>query len=241
MQINSKTDIGKVRSTNQDAFFNCELSDGAVFAIVCDGMGGANAGNIASETAVKRITEYTVNSYRSGLDSIGIEKVLKNAFLSANIEIYDMALKNPDLSGMGTTAVAVLLKENTAVIAHIGDSRAYKIAEGITQITTDHSVVQSLIEDGKLTPEEAKFHPRKNVITRAIGVEENISVDFDEVSLSEGEHLLLCTDGLTNFVDADCIKEIFDKYKPSTVTQKLVDAANKGGGSDNITVVTITL
>lgn len=240
MQINSKTDIGKVRSTNQDAFFSCELSDGAVFAIVCDGMGGANAGNIASETAVKRITEYTVNSYRSKLDSIGIEKLLKNAFLSANIEIYDMALKNPDLHGMGTTAVAVLLKKNTAIVAHIGDSRAYKIAEGITQITTDHSVVQSLIEGGKLTPEEAKFHPRKNVITRAIGVEENISVDLDAVSLNEGEHLLLCTDGLTNFIDAEGIKEIFDKYKPEKVPQKLIDIANKGGGSDNITVVLIT-
>lgn len=241
MQINSKTDIGKVRLVNQDAFFNCELSDGAVFAIVCDGMGGAKAGNIASETAVKRITEYTVNSYRSGLDIIGIEKVLKNAFLSANIEIYDMALKNPDLSGMGTTAVAVLLKKNTAVIAHIGDSRAYKIAEGITQLTTDHSVVQTLIEGGKLTPEEAKFHPRKNVITRAIGVEENISVDLNEISLNEGEHLLLCTDGLTNCVDTDNIKEIFDKYEGSLVVEKLIEAANSGGGSDNITVVAVTL
>ena len=201
MQINSKTDKGKVRETNQDSFFCCEMPDGAVLAIVCDGMGGANAGNIASETAVKRITEYTLSSYRLGMDSVDIEKVLKNAIVSANIEIYDMALKNPNLSGMGTTAVAAVIRQNTAVIAYVGDSRAYKVSEEIVQLTTDHSVVQSLIENGRLKPEEAKFHPRKNVITRAIGVEENVLADSCEVSLTTGDYLLLCTDGLTNFID----------------------------------------
>ena len=134
----------------------------------------------------------------------------------------------------------MLLKENTAVIAHIGDSRAYKIAEGITQITTDHSVVHSLIEDGKLTPEEAKFHPRKNVITRAIGAEEDVSADCDEVTLKKGDSLLLCTDGLTNFVETQDIYKIFKDTEIALVADKLVNLANTGGGNDNITVVILT-
>lgn len=240
MIIHSKTDIGKVRSANQDAYFAAELDSGAVFAIVCDGMGGANAGNVASETAVKSISEYVLNSYRFDMDSFEIARMLKNAIISANIEIHDMSLKNPDLSGMGTTALTVLVKGETAVIAHVGDSRAYLIDEEITQLTRDHSVVQSLLESGKISEEDAKVHPRKNVITRALGAEENIVSDSCETTLSKGQTLLLCTDGLSSYAESGQILNVFKSAKNEDITDELIELANKNGGGDNITVVTLT-
>ena len=240
MQIFSKIDIGKVRSSNQDAYFTGELSDGSVFAVVCDGMGGANAGNIASETAVKGISEYLIKSYRAAMDFCEIEKMLINAVSSVNIEIYDMSLKNPELSGMGTTVVVALIRDSKAVIAHVGDSRAYLVGDSIVQLTRDHSVVQSLVESGKLTPNEAKVHPKKNVITRALGAEENVISDSDIVEINSGQSLLICTDGLSNFVEAEEILNIFKRNKIENVAELLVNNANQNGGGDNIAVVTVT-
>lgn len=241
MQIFSKIDIGKMRSSNQDAYFTGELSDGSVFAVVCDGMGGANAGNIASESAVKIISEYILKSYRTNMGSSDLEKMLINAISSANIEIYDMSLKSPELSGMGTTVVVSVMRGNTAVIAHVGDSRAYLINDDIKQLTRDHSVVQSLVEKGELTPNEAKVHPRKNVITRALGAEENVMCDSDIISIKDGETLLLCTDGLSNFIESSEMLNIFKNEKIEDVAEILVDTANNNGGGDNIAVVTITV
>ncbi len=240
MQIFSKMDIGMVRSSNQDAYFTGEISDGSVFAVVCDGMGGANAGNIASETAVKVISEYVVKSYRTSMKDEDIEKMLNNAILSANIEIYDLSMKNEALSGMGTTAVVALVRNGVAVIAHVGDSRAYLVSDELTQLTRDHSVVQSLLESGKLTPNEAKVHPKKNVITRALGAEENVFADSDIIEIKSGETLLICTDGLSNFAEPSEILDIFKNNKIEDVAELLVSAANKNGGGDNIAVVTIT-
>ena len=179
MQIFSKTDRGRVRTDNQDAYFAGKITDDSVFAVVCDGMGGANAGNVASELAVRHISEYVIRSYRDGMDMTDTEKTLKNASVSANISLYDKAVNNAELAGMGTTAVAAFVKDGTAVIAHVGDSRIYLVNGEIKQLTRDHSVVQSLIESGKITPEDAKVHPRKNVITRALGAEEKEAVDSD--------------------------------------------------------------
>lgn len=240
MQIFSKIDIGMVRSSNQDAFFTGELSDNSAFAVVCDGMGGANAGNIASETAVKGISEYILRSYRTSMDVIDIEKMLINAISSANIEIYDMSLKNPELSGMGTTVVVAVVRNDRAVIAHVGDSRIYLIGDDAKQLTRDHSIVQSMIESGTITPNEAKIHPRKNIITRALGTEESVAVDSDVLDVDNGQSLLLCTDGLSNFVESAEILDIFKKNKIENVAELLVDTANKNGGGDNIAVVTIT-
>ena len=240
MQIFSKIDIGRVRSSNQDAYFTGELSDGSAFVVVCDGMGGANAGNVASETAVKGISEYILKSYRTAMDTVDIEKLLINAISSVNIEIYDMALKKPELSGMGTTAVVAVIKDNDAVIVHVGDSRAYIVGDDIKQITRDHSVVQNLVESGKLTQSEAKVHPRKNVITRALGAEENVISDANLVTINEGQSLLVCTDGLSNFVEAADILKIFKQNKIENVADILVDTANQNGGGDNIAVVTVT-
>ena len=240
MQIFSKTDRGRVRTDNQDAYFAGKITDDSVFAVVCDGMGGANAGNVASELAVRHISEYVIRSYRDGMDMTDTEKTLKNAIVSANISLYDMAVNNAELAGMGTTAVAAFVKDGTAVIAHVGDSRIYLVNGEIKQLTRDHSVVQSLIESGKITPEDAKVHPRKNVITRALGAEENVAVDSDCLNLSNGDTLLLCSDGLTNFLDDKDILTVFQNNGISAVAERLVEEANKNGGGDNITVVTVT-
>jgi len=240
LQIFSKTDRGRVRTDNQDAYFAGKITDDAVFAVVCDGMGGANAGNVASELAVRHISEYVIRSYRDGMDMTDTEKTLKNAIVSANISLYDKAVNNAELAGMGTTAVAAFVKDGTAVIAHVGDSRIYLVNGEIKQLTRDHSVVQSLIESGKITPEDAKVHPRKNVITRALGAEENVAVDSDCLNLSNGDTLLLCSDGLTNFLDDKDILTVFQNNDISAVAERLVEEANKNGGGDNITVVTVT-
>lgn len=239
MKIYGKTDIGLRRSSNQDALSKGVLGDGAVFGVICDGMGGANAGNVASETACKIISEYIKQSYRIGMDSVDIEKMLKNAISSANMEIYDMSLKNNELKGMGTTTVVAIVRDNTAVIAHVGDSRAYIASEDLKLVTRDHSVVQSLIESGKITPEDAKVHPRKNVITRALGTEENVVVDSSEIPLLENDILLLCTDGLSGYAEEADIFEAL-KGEASKIPDELINLALAGGGGDNITVVTIT-
>ena len=240
MQIFSKTDRGRVRTDNQDAYFAGKITDDSVFAVVCDGMGGANAGNVASELAVRHISEYVIRSYRDGMDMTDTEKTLKNAIVSANISLYDKAVNNAELAGMGTTAVAAFVKDGTAVIAHVGDSRIYLVNGEIKQLTRDHSVVQSRIESGKITPEDAKVHPRKNVITRALGAEENVAVDSDCLNLSNGDTLLLCSDGLTNFLDDKDILKVFQNNDISAVAERLVEEANENGGGDNITVVTVT-
>lgn len=239
MQIYSKTDIGLIRQSNQDAVFTATLEDNAVFAVVCDGMGGANAGNVASDTAVKVISEYITQSYRIGMDFYDAQKMLKNAIASANMEIYDMSLKREELKGMGTTVVVALVRDGTAVIAHVGDSRAYIADEKLKVITRDHSVVQSLIESGKITPEDAKVHPRKNVITRALGIEENVVVDSCEISFGKDDILLLCTDGLSGYADEAEIYSVL-KQDASKSAEGLIGLAKSGGGRDNITVAVIT-
>ncbi len=238
MKIYSKTDIGLTRHSNQDAVFTSVLEDGGVLAIVCDGMGGANAGNIASEIAVKTISEYITQSYRIAMDFFGIERILKNAIASANMEIYDMSLKDEALKGMGTTTVVAVVRDGVAVIAHVGDSRAYIAGDGLNLITRDHSVVQSLVESGKISPEDAKVHPRKNVITRALGIEENVVVDSCQIEIKADDILLLCTDGLSGYADED---GIYNALKKNTkqVAENLIELAKSGGGRDNITVAVI--
>ena len=240
MKIFSKTDKGKVRADNQDAYFAGRISDSTVFAVVCDGMGGANAGSVASENAVRHISEYIIKSYRNEMSADELETLVRNAVISANIELYDMSVNDPSLSGMGTTAVIALVKEDGAVIANVGDSRIYLVNEEIRQLTRDHSVVQSLVESGKITPEDAKVHPRKNVITRAVGAEENVTPDSAVIKLSDGDSLLLCTDGLSNYLDDGDILSIFKNTEISAVPEALIERANSNGGGDNITVVTLT-
>ena len=174
------------------------------------------------------------------MDAVELEKTVRNAVASANIELFDMSSSEQVLSGMGTTAVIALIKDGEAVIANVGDSRIYLVNEEIKQLTRDHSVVQSLIESGKITPEDAKFHPRKNVITRAIGAEGAVTADSAVIKLNSGDTLLLCTDGLSNYLDDNDILSVFKNTDISSVPERLVEKANQNGGGDNITVVTLT-
>lgn len=234
------SDVGMVRHSNQDAFVIGELSDNATFAVVCDGMGGANGGNVASQMAVDNLSASLKSGYRPNMSEASIKNLINSAVSSANIRVFDKAKENKELSGMGTTVVVVLILENTAYIAHAGDSRAYKFSENnLEQITRDHSIVQNMIEDGKLTVEEARFHPRKNVITRALGVEENVKVEFTVVDLIKGDKLLICTDGLSNYVSAEDIADLLSKEGIENIAKTLVDVANSNGGGDNITAVVI--
>ena len=240
MKIVAKTDKGLVRSSNQDAYAVGELPGEVAWAVVCDGMGGEAGGNIASALAVKVISEKITSAYNEKMRDASIKNLLDSAICAANIEVYDMAYSRPDLQGMGTTVVAVIVRDKTAFIAHAGDSRAYIVnGETIQQITTDHSLVQNMVDRGEITAEQAQHHPKKNLITRAVGVEKRIDIDFSEIDLNDNETLILCTDGLSNFVTN---KEMIDDIKDGqyyAFADRLVKRANKNGGGDNITVVAI--
>lgn len=238
MNIFGLTDKGIVRSNNQDAFATGQLSDKAYFAIVCDGMGGANGGNIASTMAVDSLSASLKSGYRDNMNDSSVRNLLDSAVNSANIRVFDKSRENSELRGMGTTVVICLIIGEQLYIAHAGDSRAYILRDGnLTQITRDHSIVQSMIEEGKLTADEAKFHPRKNVITRALGVEESINPEFNIYDLIKNDMLLLCTDGLSNFIEPNDIKAILLNEKLDDPTLQLIETANKNGGGDNITAV----
>lgn len=241
MKIVAKTDKGFVRENNQDAYAVGEFSDEVVWAVVCDGMGGAAGGNIASALAVKVISEKINASYRENMRDASIKNMLDSALTAANIEVYDFAEAQPDLKGMGTTVVCAIVRDRQAYIAHAGDSRAYVINNGnVHQITTDHSLVQDLVNRGKLTLEEAEHHPNKNLITRAVGVDKEIEIDFCQVDLEENDTLLLCTDGLSNYVSNDEIVSLMSDGKHYAFADRLVKKANNNGGGDNITVVIIS-
>lgn len=240
MKLIAKTDKGLVRATNQDAYITGELSDGVVIAVVCDGMGGAKGGNIASSLAVKLIYEQVSAQFREDMQSKSIKNMLQSVINAANAGIHNISRSNEELSGMGTTVVTVIIIKNTAYIAHAGDSRAYLISrDGLIRLTHDHSVVQQLVDSGQITQEEAKNHPRSNIITRALGVDEYIDIDFSEYTFSEGDCLIICTDGLTNSISDGDIASVAQNTEYYMLAEKLVETAKQNGGRDNITVVTI--
>lgn len=240
MKIVAKTDKGMVRDTNQDAYAVGELPGGVAWAVVCDGMGGAAGGNIASALAVKVISEKINNSYNAQMKDISIKNMLHSALVAANLEVFDMSLERPELRGMGTTVVCAIVKEGQAYIMHAGDSRAYIVSDNeLKQITMDHSMVQDLVNKGKITKEEAAVHPNKNIITRALGVEKTIEIDFRQVDLDRGNTLIICTDGLSNYVSSQEICEEIKDSKYYAFADRLVKKANANGGGDNITVVAI--
>ncbi|MGN1123213.1 MAG: Stp1/IreP family PP2C-type Ser/Thr phosphatase, partial [Eubacterium sp.] len=230
MKVVAKTDRGHIRESNQDAYAVGEFSDEVVWAVVCDGMGGAAGGNIASALAVKVISDKINASYREKMRDQSIKNMLDSALTAANIEVYDMADAKPELYGMGTTVVCAIVKDNQAYIAHAGDSRAYVLANGvIKQITTDHSMVQDLLSKGKITSEQAENHPNKNIITRAVGVDKSIEIDFDQIDLDDDSTLLLCTDGLSNYVTNDEIIDLMSDKKHYAFADRLVQKANDNG------------
>lgn len=241
MKITAKTDIGIVRDNNQDSYAAGELSGGAAFAIVCDGMGGAAEGALASSVAVNAIREKLTNSFFPGMSDISVRSLLISSVENANKAVYDLSLTDKKYDGMGTTVVASIVRNGFAYVVHAGDSRAYLIHNNeICQITKDHSVVQNMLEKGEITSEEAFDHPDKHIITRALGVDENVRVDFAQEEF-ENDILLLCSDGLTNYVHDDEIKEILTDSVDDEKVSELIEKANYYGGGDNITVVALSM
>lgn len=240
MNVYSKTDIGLMRSSNQDYCKTGELPDGCIWAVVCDGMGGANGGSTASRIAAETIAEQLKELYHTEKYRDDMEKLIKTAIAIANQRVYDMSLKVYSLSGMGTTVVTAVVKNEVVHIVHAGDSRAYIYENGsLTQITKDHSMVQELVDIGQITPEEARNHPNKNIITRALGTRENLKTDYNGVKFDKDSVLLICTDGLSNYLTDEDIAEFINKSRGDELVSRLVEQAKIMGGSDNITVAVI--
>ncbi len=236
MKAFSITDIGEKRRINQDYVF-CEVN--AIgnlpnLFIVADGMGGHNAGDYASRFCVEFFTENIRNSDIKSPIAL-IEEAIKNT----NKKLHDKSKQQIDYEGMGTTFVVATIYENEMYVANIGDSRLYVIGKEIKQITEDHSLVQAMVKTGELDKDEAKTHPNKNIITRALGTNETAQADFFEVELEAGDIVLMCSDGLTNMLNDETIEQIIRENadNPKIAAETLVRLANENGGKDNIAVI----
>ena len=238
MMVYTHTDIGNGRSENQDSVETAVLED-AVFAVVCDGMGGSNAGKEASSRAAAIIRERVEKSYRTDYDSNKIRNLLVAAVKTANAVVYDLGSAVPEWSGMGTTCVAVFVRNGIVHTVNVGDSRAYLVTHEIRQITRDHSMVMNMFERGDITKEELKNHPKRNVITRAVGVSENVEPDYFENELPANGAVVLCTDGLSNYCDEGVIFRMTKDIPPEELARLLVNTALNNGSGDNITAAVI--
>jgi PPM family protein phosphatase len=221
------SDVGRLRTGNEDSFL---VDDRLELYAVADGMGGHVAGEIASATAIEALRA-----------AVASGKALDAAITLANSAIFDKAATDPGLAGMGTTLTAVVLGESTLLIGHVGDSRAYRIRGGtLEQLTEDHSLVEELVREGRLSPEEAAVHPRRSVITRALGMDPQVEVDLYTIDAQTGDRILLCSDGLTTMLqDEEVLRVAETERDPRLAADRLVDAANEAGGEDNITVLII--
>lgn len=238
MESFSITDIGVKRKMNQDFVF-CEQNQvGSLpnLYIVADGMGGHKAGDFASRFSVEKVVEYIQSSKLTSPIRL-FEEAIKNT----NTLLLNEAKENPNLEGMGTTFVVATIIDDILYVGNIGDSRLYVIHDDIKQITRDHSLVEEMIKNGELAKSEARFHPNKNIITRAIGASGDAIPDFFEVSLKEGDIILMCSDGLSNMIDDTEIFEIVTsrKDKIKSAVRALIEKANEYGGKDNITVIVV--
>ena len=239
----ARSDIGRARENNEDKFDFFLPDDAPTLAVkgrlwaVADGMGGHNAGQIASEAALKSIIRaYFADPGENVADS------LRAAIAGANALIFHAARQFPDRQGMGTTVLVAVAHEDTLTLAHVGDSRAYLLRDGsLRLLTDDHSWVEEQVKRGSLTREEAQTSPYRNVITRSIGIGESVQSDILTERLREGDVILLCSDGLSGFIDEAAIRERLERASPSAAALALIDAANDAGGRDNITALVLTV
>lgn len=239
MQCWGITDPGCVREQNQDTFQIETLGKDAVICIVCDGMGGAKSGNVASGLAAEVFLDEIRRTWTDGTDQAQIDQMLYGAVKLANFTVYDQGQQFEEFTGMGTTLVAALIKGREVTVANVGDSRAYHInTGGIQKITVDHSLVEMMVLRGELTPEEAKNYPGKNYITRAIGTEAIAECDLFHLDLERGDYLLLCSDGLSNVVDdQEMLFEAVHGAEGSDCCDRLLEIAKNRGAPDNVTCV----
>ena len=236
----SMTDIGMRRKVNQDYLFVSEKPVGSLpnLFIVADGMGGHNAGDYASKCCVQSVVEYVKNS-----KDVTPITIMEGAIQYANQMLLKQSSENEELQGMGTTLVAATISKNKMLVANIGDSRLYLINGGMKQITCDHSLVEAMVQSGELDPKEARYHPNKNVIPRAVGTNSNVKADYFEVEVSNQDTILLCSDGLSNMLEDEEIYAIVKSHLPdiNQAGTSLIHKANENGGKDNIAIIIIKL
>ncbi len=243
MQSWGLTDKGCIRKMNQDAYEIRQLDKNTLLCVVCDGMGGAKSGNVASSLAVDVFSQEIQRTWTPSMEWDKTDQMMKNAVKLANFTVYDQAMQFEEFSGMGTTLVAALVRGNRVSLINVGDSRAYVINQkGIRQITRDHSVVQMMVDRGELTAEMAKSYPGKNLITRAVGTEMTISGDIFRQELSRGDFLLLCSDGLSNLLDdQEILFEVVHGVNKERCCKRLLDIAVSRGAPDNVTSVLVSV
>ncbi len=257
MICSAYTDVGMKRTNNQDSYILKTYSEKTCLCVVCDGMGGARGGSEASKLASEKfvsviddfVTPYIGNKDKK-LSASDIKSAMLDAVDQANYAVNEYAKLHPSLKGMGTTLVATLIIKNTVFCVNVGDSRMYFMNDQkIKQVTKDHSYVQYLLDLGQISQSEADNFPNKNIITRAIGTENSVKADFIRENVADGTYLLLCSDGLTNHVSDEGIRDIvisadtkgLDQIKLSLTVRRLIDSANENGGSDNITALLVRI
>ena len=243
MQYWGITDPGCVREQNQDTYQLESLSKDALLCIVCDGMGGAKTGNVASSLATEVFVDEIRRTWKSDMEQAGIDQILQAAVKLANFTVFDQGQQFEEFSGMGTTLVAAIIKDQDVTVVNVGDSRAYRINEaGIQKITVDHSLVEMMVLRGELTPEEARTYPGKNYITRAIGTESMVQCDMFHLDMEQGDFLLLCSDGLTNMIDEqEILFEVVHGENKAACCEQLLEIAKNRGATDNVTCVLVQL
>ncbi|MCL2698257.1 MAG: Stp1/IreP family PP2C-type Ser/Thr phosphatase [Oscillospiraceae bacterium] len=245
MKVFSKTDIGNKRTENQDRVWASVLDapgNNAAAVVLCDGMGGENAGSFASETTVNFISERVKRGFRPELNRNSIRNLLITSVTAANNLVYDLAEYDQNMLGMGTTCVGAIVCDGRAYIINVGDSRVYHVfGDSIQQITKDHSYINKLIDDGEITEEEGKTHPKRNCLTRAVGAEPLLTPDYYEIDLHDDSILMLSSDGLHAYGEDVSIAEIIVNNPVSRICDKLIEYALETDGRDNITVAVISV
>lgn len=239
MRVANRSDVGLIRMVNEDRAAAIPEHNGYSLAIVADGMGGHQAGDIASQMAIETVQEELKVSLQPGMDAQQRANAIEQAVLRANHNIYEEASQKEHLSGMGTTVVVTVANHQELVIGNIGDSRAYLLEQsGIRQLTEDHSFVNALVKSGQISEEEAEHHPRRNFLTRALGTDEEVTVDIIHSTWREKDIVLLCSDGLSGAVSQSRMQAILQsELDLNGKAEQLIDEALQAGGDDNITVV----
>ena len=242
MRIAAKTDIGHRREENQDSYRAGRQSDDTVWAAVCDGMGGANGGKVASSIATATLEEYFLEHIDAAGTAEEIRRCMLEGIRMANSAIHTTALSDITLAGMGTTVVCVVVRGQEMQVAHVGDSRAYMLRNNAMRLLTrDHSIVQQMLEDGSITEQEAISHPKRNIITRVLGVEPEVEIDWMRVPVCSGDIVLLCSDGLSTYVPEDKIEKTLTDTPFYEAPDALVQCALDVGGVDNVTVLLVQM
>ena len=243
MQFWALTDPGCVREQNQDAYHLEQLDKNTLLCTVCDGMGGAKSGNVASSLAVDVFSQEVKRSWKSDMDEDQVDVMLQSAVKLANFTVYDQAQQFAEFAGMGTTLVSVLIRGKRVTVVNVGDSRCYYVnKQGIRQVTQDHSLVQMMITKGELSPEKAKNYPGKNLITRAIGTEPVVMCDVFHLKAEKGDCLLLCSDGLSNLMDdQEILFEVAHGMDKQQCCQRLLEIAKHRGAPDNVTSAMVVI